>query len=60
MTDLDGTPDRTVEGAPADPVGYAITYQGKRLLVTRLADGSEVGVYPDREKAVAAALADRA
>lgn len=42
-----------------DPPGYAITYAGKKLAVTRLVDGEEIGRYPDRAAAVEAAVTDQ-
>ena len=44
-----------------DPAGYAIAYDADgRFLVTRLADGVEIGRYGTRVMALAAAEADRA
>ena len=44
-----------------DPAGYAITYdRERRLLVTRLTDRTEIGLYETRVEAIAAAEADRA
>lgn len=43
-----------------DPAGYSIAYDAeRRLLVTCLADGREVGRYDTRVEAIAAAQADR-
>jgi hypothetical protein len=44
-----------------DPAGYAIAYdEERRFVVTRLADGAEIGRYDTRVAALAAAEADRA
>jgi hypothetical protein len=43
-----------------DPAGYAIEYDAeRRFLVTRLADGAEIGRYETRVEALAAAEEDR-
>ena len=43
-----------------DPAGYAIAYDDDGLfLVTRVADGAEIGHFATRVEAIAAAEADR-
>ena len=43
-----------------DPAGYAIAYDDDgRLVVTRVADGAEIGRFATRVEAIAAAEADR-
>jgi hypothetical protein len=43
-----------------DPAGYAISYDDEgRFLVTRVADGVEIGRFATRVEAIAAAEADR-
>lgn len=41
-----------------DPVGYAIQYRGDQFALIRLIDATEIGVYPTRDDAIAAAFAD--
>jgi hypothetical protein len=44
-----------------DPAGYSISYvRERRLLVTRLTDRTEIGLYETRVEAITAAEADRA
>lgn len=43
-----------------DPAGYAIAYDDDgRFVVTRVADGAELGRFATRVEAIAAAEADR-
>lgn len=50
--------DQLAHDIPEDPAGCAITEVVDGDLVSRLVDGSEVGVYDTREDAVEEAEAD--